>query len=226
VTRHGCRRGESFEGRRRLGEGESRADRSPVRLFGDGWCAGRSGSSRETRRTPRSAAGRNRPARCRAEKTVGAGRNGMGGTSPERGNSGPKVADREPSSFETTAHDRSLMLLLGACGSANHDLERTLGADVDGGAIFGQPQERNPDPAGSSRISRKGRSARTDGEGTRELERVSEGEVKVRRARLPVDPTPWRTSSGSPPQASEDAHPVFAKAKEGTRGRPTTRNPL
>jgi hypothetical protein len=116
VTRHGCRRGESFEGRLRLGEIESQAGRSPVRLFGGGGCSGRSGSSKETRRTPRSAAGCNKPARYRAEKTVGAGRNGKGGTSPERGNSGPKVAAREESSFGTKRHDRSPSLLFGALG--------------------------------------------------------------------------------------------------------------
>jgi hypothetical protein len=34
---------------------------------------------------------------------------------------------------------------LRSTGKANRHQERTLDADVDGGAIFGQPQERNPD---------------------------------------------------------------------------------
>jgi hypothetical protein len=45
----------------------------------------------KTWRTPSSAAGCNKPAGRRAEKTVEAGRNGKGGTSSDPGRSGPKV---------------------------------------------------------------------------------------------------------------------------------------
>jgi hypothetical protein len=46
----------------------------------------------ETWRTPWSAAGCNKPAKCQVEQAVEAERNGKGGTSPGRGSPGPKVA--------------------------------------------------------------------------------------------------------------------------------------
>jgi hypothetical protein len=85
----------------------------------------------ETWRTPVSAAGCNKPAGRRAEKTVEAGRNGKGGTSSDRGRSEPKVGASSPKS----------------------DREWTRADCVDGGAILGQPQERRPDEVGFERVN-------------------------------------------------------------------------
>jgi hypothetical protein len=88
--------------------------------------AGRLGRP-ETWRTPGSAAGRNKPAKCQVEQTVEAGRNGKGGTSPGGGIPGPKVAPRR----------RATSLGKHASGSSPEQRDHrewTPGTQVDGGA--------------------------------------------------------------------------------------------
>jgi hypothetical protein len=87
VTRHGCRRGESFGGyESRRGEGDVDAERAvfgPYRAQID---------ASETRRTLRPAAGCNKPASRRAEKAVEVVRNHEDGTGL------PRLVPRRPKS--------------------------------------------------------------------------------------------------------------------------------
>lgn len=88
--------------------------------------AGRLGRP-ETWRTPGSAAGCNKPAKCQVEQTVEAGWNGKDGTSPGGGIPGPKVAPRR----------RAASLGKQASGSSPEQRDHwewTPGTHVDGGA--------------------------------------------------------------------------------------------
>jgi len=84
----------------------------------------------ETRRTPGSAAGRNRPARLPAEQAIKAVRNREGGTRPVRWH-----GRAEAPSHVANPHGRRAQ-------------EWTRATQVDGEAIFEQPQERSPVKAG------------------------------------------------------------------------------
>jgi hypothetical protein len=81
----------------------------------------------ETWRTPGSAAGCNKPAKCQVEQTVEVGRNGKGGTSPGRGSPGPKVdLCQTAKSFGKTRN--------GSSSEQQDHREWTPGTQVDGGA--------------------------------------------------------------------------------------------
>jgi hypothetical protein len=93
----------------------------------------------ETWRTPWPDAGCNKPAGCRVEQTAEVGKNGKGGTRPERGSSGPK-------------------------GGPRPTREWTRDICTGGGAIFDEPQERSPERGRQDLRARSdaGRTARTD----------------------------------------------------------------
>jgi hypothetical protein len=146
VTRYGCERGELFEGSRRREErgpnhpGTS-ADHPRVASARDPRGAGFS----ETRRTPRPAAGCNKPASLRAEKTVEVVRNHAGGTRLDGW-------CRRPD---------------GRTGATRRSLEWTRGGDVGGGAVKSRtPGEAGPRAPGSSfgsgRNRREGPGCRAD----------------------------------------------------------------
>jgi hypothetical protein len=142
-------------------EASRRAAQAPWRGCGRGdEGGGESIAEPETWRTPWSAAGRNRPARPCAEQAVEAGRNGRDGTSPGAGSPGPKATPP-------------------ARGWKRREWTRK--ADVDGGAIFGQPQERSPygHDTGVWPTARWCRAGRSRSDGRLGLV-VSEGEDKAR----------------------------------------------
>jgi hypothetical protein len=148
----------------------------------------------ETWRTPWPVAGCNRPAGCRAEETVGAGRNGKGGTRPERGDSGPK------------GH----LSLRGGPGVDARCSYRRRGD-------LWEPQERSPDQTGRTRRLRPQGSEgarRTARTGTRLRRRGG-------RARRLCFGLPDRSAAGARPLEDQRQG---AKVMEGKRERPTTRN--
>ena len=74
------------------------------------------------------------------EQTVEVVRNGKGGTNSKRGSFGSMGKARLPLAGASIVSERSQMVC--------RVRERTAEAYVDGGALFGKPQERSPDPPG------------------------------------------------------------------------------
>jgi len=104
----------------------------------------------ETWRTPGSAAGCNKPAKCMVEQTVEAGKNGKGGTSPGRGSPGPKVAPRRQAESLGMTHGDS-------SSEQRGHREWTPGIDVDGGADFDNPTRGVRRPHGREASGREAR---------------------------------------------------------------------
>jgi len=81
----------------------------------------------ETWRTPGSAAGCNKPAKCQVEQAVEVGRNDKGGTNPGIGKTGSKVAPRREAESFGMKHS-------GSSPEQRNHWEWTPGTHVDGGA--------------------------------------------------------------------------------------------
>jgi len=104
----------------------------------------------ETWRTPGSAAGCNKPAKCQVEQTVEVGRNGKDGTCSGRGSPGPKVAPRRQADSFGKTHG-------GSSSEQRRHREWTPGAHVDGGAIFDNPMRGVRRPHGRETSGREAR---------------------------------------------------------------------
>ena len=153
------------------------------------------------------------------EKAAAAGRNGKGGTSSERGNSGPKATAR---TMAGSLGDQP------ESGSSEQRRcqEWTPGTHADGGANFDNPRRGVLLPRNRSAYGRKARSRTGSREtGRRRKDCVFVEETKVRRAGPLVDPTPRRAWTGSPSQARIIITRRRSKAKEGVWKRPTIHDP-